>query len=383
MYSVKLYNKISKQGLELFDEKYSYSEFAENEDAILVRSASLHEIEFSNSLKAIARAGAGTNNIPIDRCTENGICVFNTPGANANGVKELTICSLFLSSRKIVQGINWVHTLEGDISKQVEKGKGAFTGPEISGKTLGVIGAGAIGAKVANDCERLGMNVICYHPAIRPESALKLSPGVEYTNDIDVIYSSCDYITLHVPSKPETKEMICNGSLSKMKDGVRIINLSRGDLVNDDDLLEALNSGKVASYVTDFPSEKLMTAENVIAIPHLGASTPESEDNCAVMAVRQVKDYLENGNVVNSVNYPEVSLRRAGKYRYSIFARTADASYLALKSVSGACAVTAKASSMNKNGEYTIIETDSAIPADICSLIKDTEDIIIFNGFIN
>lgn len=318
MTNIKLYNKISKVGLDVFDKsKYNVSEDATPAEGILVRSAALHEVEFDKELLAIARAGAGVNNIPIDRCSENGIVVFNTPGANANGVKELAVAALLLASRDIVGGVNWASGLKGqpEVGKLVEKGKGQFAGPEIKGKTLGVIGLGAIGGMVANTAHSLGMKVEGCDPYITVKNALQLSRSVKLDESYDDIYANSDYITYHIPSLPSTRGIINKENIAKMKDGVRIINLSRGDLANTADLIEALESGKVASYVTDFPSEELLGVPHVVCIPHLGASTPESEDNCAVMAAEQIIDYIENGNIRNSVNYPEIVFPRAAKNR--------------------------------------------------------------------
>jgi len=318
MTNIKLYNKISQIGLDVFDNnKYNVSENAENPQGVLVRSAALHEEPFGPELLAIARAGAGVNNIPIDRCSENGIVVFNTPGANANGVKELAIAALLLASRDIVGGINWALSLKGtpEVGKQVEKGKSKFVGPEIKGKTLGVIGLGAIGGMVANTATALSMNVVGCDPYITVKNAWSISRAVRKADDYDAIYAESDYISYHIPSLPSTKGIINKENIAKMKDGVRIINLSRGDLANIPDLIEALESGKVASYVTDFPCEELLGVPHVVCIPHLGASTPESEDNCAVMAAEQLIDYIENGNIRNSVNYPEIQLPRTESNR--------------------------------------------------------------------
>jgi D-3-phosphoglycerate dehydrogenase len=319
MYNIKLYNKVSEQGLKLLDNnKYSVSEEETNPDAILLRSFSLHDIELPQNLKAIARAGAGVNNIPVDKCSEKGIVVFNTPGANANAVKELTIAALLLSSRKIAQGIEWVKSLKGEgdkIPKLVEKGKSNFVGPEIKGKKLGVIGLGAIGVMVANAAQSLGMEVEGFDPYISVDAAWALSRGVHKAESFEELLQTSDYITIHVPVTDETKHMIDKENLSLMKKGVRILNFSRGELINDDDLLKAINEGIVSAYVTDFPNEKLMGYEEVILIPHLGASTPESEENCAVMAVSQVKDFLENGNIVNSVNFPTCEMSRSANCR--------------------------------------------------------------------
>ena len=321
MFKIKTYNKISKSGLQVFDDKYTIGDEVENADGAIVRSASLHDVEFPESLKAIARAGAGTNNIPIERCSEQGIVVFNTPGANANAVKELVIAGLFISSRRVISGIEWVKTLKGngdEVGKMVEKGKGAFAGPEIKGKKLGVIGLGAIGVMVANAANHLGMTVYGYDPYLSVKSAWNLNHNAVYINDINEIFAQCDYITIHVPLTDGTKNLINTDSIAKMKDGVRILNFSRAGLVNSADIKTALESGKVASYVTDFPTDDILDIDGVIAIPHLGASTPESEENCATMAAKELVDYIENGNVVNSVNLPEITMPRSGEHRVCV-----------------------------------------------------------------
>lgn len=305
-------NPIAGIGINIFTDQYEKVEDAKDADMILVRSAVMHEMEFSDKLNAIARAGAGVNNIPLEKCAEQGIVVFNTPGANANGVKELVIAGLIMASRDIVGGVNWVQTIkeEAGVAKLVEKGKGKFAGREIQGKKLGVIGLGAIGVLVANAANRLGMKVYGCDPFISVDSAWNLSRDVAHVKTRDEIYKECDYITVHTPLVTDedpninTKEMINKDAIAKMKDGVIILNFARDLLVNDDDMEEALKSGKVAKYVTDFPNDKTAKMEGVIAIPHLGASTEESEDNCAVMAVKQLMDYMENGNIKNSVNFP-------------------------------------------------------------------------------
>ena len=282
----------------------------ENEDGILVRSAAMHDYVFPDALRAIARAGAGTNNIPIDRCSENGIVVFNTPGANANAVKELVIAALLIASRDILGGADWVqeqaHTPNVDLAAAVEKGKSAFVGPELYRKTLGVIGLGAIGALVCNIALDLGMDVYGYDPFLSVDAALRLDRHVHVVKSVDELYKVSDYITIHVPYTNDTKDFINAEAISKMKGQVRVLNLARGGLVNDDDMIAALESGRVAKYVTDFPNDKIALVHNVIALPHLGASTPESEENCARMAADQLKDYLINGNIKNSVNLPNV-----------------------------------------------------------------------------
>jgi D-3-phosphoglycerate dehydrogenase len=305
-------NPIAEIGLNIFTEQYSKVENIIDADVVLVRSAAMHDMEFDENLKAIARAGAGVNNIPLEKCAEQGIVVFNTPGANANGVKELVIAGLMLASRDIIGGVNWVQTVKEDptVAKLVEKGKSKFAGKEIYGKKLGVIGLGAIGVLVANAANRLGMKVYGYDPFISVDSAWNLSRDIVHVKSRDDIYRECDYSTVHTPLvenddlSVNTKEMINTESIGKMKDGVVILNFARDLLVSDTDIEVALKSGKVAKYVTDFPNEKSAKMENVIAIPHLGASTEESEDNCAVMAVKQLMDYMENGNIKNSVNFP-------------------------------------------------------------------------------
>lgn len=320
MYNIKLLNKISNVGLSKFDTKeFAYSDDMENPDAIMVRSASMHDMEMPESLLAIARAGAGTNNIPVADCANKGIVVFNTPGANANAVKELVVLGMLLSSRKVTKAIDWCKTIkdEGDnVGKTVEKGKSAFAGPELKGKTLGVIGLGAIGRLVAEAAVDLGMDVIGYDPYL-PEDAV-LKKGITVNNNLDEIFPVADYITVHVPLTPDTKHMINRESIEKMKDTVRIMNFARGDLADSDAVIEALDEGKMACYVTDFPDAKLIGVDGVIAIPHLGASTPESEENCAAMGAQELIDYLVDGNIKNSVNMPPVFMPRTGVARVTI-----------------------------------------------------------------
>ena len=306
MRKIHCINAISKYGTDQFTEDYQLTDEVNEAEGILVRSASLHEMQFSNSLLAIARAGAGVNNIPLDACAQEGIVVFNTPGANANGVKELVLAGLFLASRDIVGGIEWCKENKEDanIAKSAEKAKKAFAGCEIKGKKLGVVGLGAIGAEVANTAIALGMEVYGYDPYISVNAAWRLSRDVKHTTSLDTICQECDYITLHVPAVDSTKGMINKAAIEQMKNGVVILNFARDLLVNEDDLAEALKSGKVKKYVTDFANPKSVNMDNTIVIPHLGASTEESEDNCAKMAVQEIMDYLENGNIRNSVNYP-------------------------------------------------------------------------------
>ena len=304
---IKCLNPIAKVGLDLFDDKYEITENFEEADGVLVRSAAMHDLELPDNLKAIARAGAGVNNIPLDKCAEKGIVVFNTPGANANGVKELVIAGLLLASRDIVGGIDWVRDNLDDenINKSAEKAKKAFAGHEIKGKKLGIIGLGAIGVLVANAATALGMEVYGCDPYLSVNNALNLSRSVNIVKERSEIYENCDFITVHVPLLDDTKGMINEEAISQMKDGVVILNFARDILVNEEDLSKALESGKVAKYVSDFPNKTSVKMKNTIVIPHLGASTAESEDNCAVMAAKEMMDYIENGNIINSVNYPK------------------------------------------------------------------------------
>jgi D-3-phosphoglycerate dehydrogenase len=314
MFNILTLNKIAAVGTSRLGDNYTYGDDVQNPDAVLVRSAAMHDMQFADNLLAIARAGAGTNNIPKDVCSEKGIVVFNTPGANANAVKELVIAGLLLSSRRVMEGADWAKTLKGNgdaVGKMVEKGKSQFVGPEIKGKTLGVIGLGAIGILVANCAVALGMDVIGFDPFMSVTNALKLNPAVKLMKNGEDVMVNCDYLTIHVPLTADTRDMVDADMIAKMKDGVRILNFSRDGLVNSTAVLEAVKSGKVAKYVTDFATDDIIGEENIICLPHLGASTPESEDNCAVMACDELKEYLENGNIINSVNYPALSLARS------------------------------------------------------------------------
>lgn len=312
---IQLLNKIAQVGLDELKGNYEIGENVENPDGIMVRSAVMHEMEFGSELKAIARAGAGVNNIPVDRCSKEGIVVFNTPGANANGVRELAVCALLLAARDVVGGIEWAKTLTGDVAKQVEKGKSQFAGTELAGKTLGVIGLGAIGGLIANIAIHFGMKVVGCDPFLSVAGAWNLNHRVERAATFDDVFAVADYVTLHVPATADTKGMINAASIAKMKDGVKLINLARADLVNAAELVAALESGKVSAYVTDFPTEEILHAPHAVAIPHLGASTEESENNCAIMAARELEDYLLNGNITNSVNFPNVSSPKTGVAR--------------------------------------------------------------------
>ena len=360
MYNILTLNKISATGLAALDAgRYAVSDSCDAPDAVIVRSASMLETELPESLLAIARAGAGYNNIPVDKCAEAGVCVFNTPGANANAVKEMTICGLLLASRKVSAGIAWANSLKGedDISKKIEKGKSQFVGPEIAGKTLGVFGLGAIGVLVANQAVKLGMDVIGYDPYLSDKSANALDKAVQITGSLDDIFAASDYITLHAPVNDSTKDTVCAASIAKCKDGVRIVNFARGGLVNSADLLAALESGKVAAYATDFPSADMLGCDGVIAIPHLGASTPESEENCAVMASEQIAAYLERGDVINSVNYPNVTKAYNGGKRMTVIAGTgADA----LKAALAAAGIDLADSVFAERGAYSYAIIDGS-----------------------
>ena len=380
MYKVKLMNKISPVGLNHFTEDYEYSEDIVNEDAILLRSASLHDYDFPKTIKAIARAGAGVNNIPVDKCTEKGIVVFNTPGANANAVKELVICGLLLSSRKVVESIQWVNTLGDDenIAKTAEKGKSNFVGPEIEGKTLGVIGLGAIGVQVANAAVKLDMKVFGYDPFMSVNSAWALSKHVKQAANMEEIFKTCDYITIHVPSTKDTKGMINKDMLDLMKDGTRLLNFARGDLVVTQDVVDAVESGKLGKYVTDFAAQELIGKDNIIVFPHLGASTPESEDNCAKMAVNEVKDFLENGNIVNSVNFPRCVQPRESKVRLCITNKNMPNILARISKLFADHNLNIENMVNRAKGDYayTLIDTNSDVRQDIIDRIEAAEGII-------
>ncbi len=369
MYKIKTMNKISSKGLDLLDaDVFTVGDDVQSEDGILVRSAKLHDYHFPDNLRAIARAGAGTNNIPIDRCSEEGIVVFNTPGANANAVKELVLCAMLVASRDILGGAAWVREqamTEGvDVAAAVEKGKAAFVGPEIYRKTLGVIGLGAIGALVANVALSMGMEVYGYDPYLSVDAALRLDRHVHVVKDADVLYQNCDYITIHVPYMEATKHTINAETLAKMKDGVRVINLARGELVDDDAMIAALESGKAACYVTDFPNNKITMVKNVVAIPHLGASSPESEENCAVMAVQELSDYLLNGNIKNSVNLPNVEMARSTDLRLCIIHRNIPAMLANITMLLSQQGVNVENMTNKSKGDYAYTMVDLAAEVD-------------------
>ena len=388
MYKIQKLNKISPQGLALLPgEQYEYATEIVNPDAILVRSANMHEMELPGSLKAIARAGAGVNNIPIDNCSEKGVVVFNTPGANANGVKELVLMGLFMSSRKIFSGITWAKTLIGkgdEVPKLIEKGKSDFAGPEIKGKKLGVIGLGAIGVMVANDAQALGMEVSGFDPFISVDAAWGLSRSVKKSISLDNLIAESDYITLHVPLNDNTKGLLNKEKFSLMKKGIRILNFARGGLVNNEDLKAAIDQGIVGCYVTDFPDEELLKLDNVIPIPHLGASTPESEDNCAVMAVNQLREFLERGNVINSVNFPECVLPVSGKTRIIIANRNVPKMIGQITQVLADNNINI-ADMLNKSkGDYAynIIDLDGDVSEEVINKLESIKDIIMVRVLI-
>ncbi len=319
MFKIQTKNIIAESGIDVLKRAgFAVSPEETDPDALLIRSFKLHDAVFNDALLCIGRAGIGVDNIPVDRCTEEGIAVFNTPGANADSVKELLLCCLTLASRDVIGASEWVKSLAGEgekIPALVEKGKNAFVGPEISGKRLGVIGLGAIGSRVANAALQMDMEVSGYDPFLSVDSAWNLSSKIEHVTDLDELYRSCDYLTMHIHSTPQTYHYLDAAAFAKMKPGMRILNFARGELVDDDALLEALSSGKVARYITDFPNEKLVGQKNVVALPHIGATTPEAEEKCAVMAAREIRDYLKNGNVRNSVNLPNAELNRLGESR--------------------------------------------------------------------
>ena len=370
MFKYHCLNPIAKVGLDQLDENYVNTDNAEEADAILVRSAKMHEMEFAKNLKVIARAGAGVNNIPLDRCAEEGIVVFNTPGANANGVKELVIAGMLLAARDIIGGINWVQEYEedGDIAKITEKKKKAFAGTELQGKKLGVIGLGAIGVLVANAAVHLGMEVYGYDPYVSVDSAWMLSRSIYHAKTVDEIYKDCDYITIHVPALEDTKGMIDKNAISLMKKGVVILNFARDVLVNQEDIVDALVSEKVRCYVTDFPTKEIVGVKGAIVIPHLGASTEESEDNCAKMAAEEVKDFLENGNITHSVNFPDCDMGARGKEpRVTILHKNIPnmlGQFTGLMAEKG-INISLMTNKSRKEYAYTMMDVDAEVPAEV------------------
>ena len=363
MFKIATLNKISPVGLSHLTDNYTITENVDEANAILVRSQAMHDMDFSDNLLSIARAGAGVNNIPLDRCAEEGIVVFNTPGANANAVKELVLAGMFMAARNIPEAVIWAKSLDSDVLKAYEKGKGQFAGTEIAGKTLGVIGLGAIGIKIANAAEALGMNVIGYDPFLTVNAAHKISNTTEIVNDMKDMLGKCDYITIHVPATDSTKGMMNREVFNQMKDGAIFLNFSRDKLVNDVDLMAAIDSGKIRKYVTDFATDELLHYNNVIAIPHLGASSAEAEDNCATMAALQTMDYIENGNIVNSVNFPAVSLGAKTGTRIAVLSKANDTIISDVTAALNAKnAVISNIISKTKgNFAYTLVETPAAV----------------------
>ena len=363
MFKIATLNKISPVGLSHLTDNYTITENVNEANAILVRSQAMHDMDFSDNLLSIARAGAGVNNIPLDRCAEEGIVVFNTPGANANAVKELVLAGMFMAARNIPEAVIWAKSLDSDVLKAYEKGKGQFAGTEIAGKTLGVIGLGAIGIKIANAAEALGMNVIGYDPFLTVNAAHSISNTAEIVNDMKDMLGKCDYITIHVPATDSTKGMMNKEVFDRMKDGTIFLNFSRDKLVNDADLMAAIDSGKIRKYVTDFATDELLHYNNVIAIPHLGASSAEAEDNCATMAALQTMDYIENGNIVNSVNFPAVSLGAKTGTRIAVLSKANDTIISDVTAALNAKnAVISNIISKTKgNFAYTLVETPAAV----------------------
>ena len=380
MKKIAVYNKIAQVGLDVLEKNFVLTDTLEEADEILLRSAKLHDTQFPPSIHAIARSGAGVNNIPVERCTEQGIVVFNTPGANANGVKELAICALILASRDVLGGVNWANSLKGeaDVVKAVEAGKGAFVGCELAGKTLGVIGLGAIGGSVANAAIALGMNVIGYDPYITPKAAWSLAPAVKQASGYEEIFSKSDYITLHVPATEQTANMICEKTISQMKRGVKLLNLSRAELVCAKDVKAALKSGKMGKYVTDFPTDETVGVEGMITIPHLGASTLESEDHCAVMAAKQLRDYLTCGNIANSVNFPAISLPHTSFARVCVLHKNVPNMLTQITSAFSADAINIDNLANGSKGQmaYTIVEISSAAEEKVLAELRSIEGVI-------
>ena len=381
MKNVLLLNKIAKVGTDRLDPTvYRYGTDVENPEGIMVRSAKMHDMTFGPELLAIARAGAGVNNIPVDACTKAGIVVFNTPGANANGVKELTLCALFLAARRVVDGIIWARSLAGtaDVAKQVEAGKSQFAGTELQGKTLGVIGLGAIGGTVANVAVHLGMNVIGCDPFLSVESAWNLNHHVKKAASYEEVYANADYITLHVPATDKTRGMINAATIEQMRDGVKIINLARAELINAADLRAAMASGKVSAYVTDFPTEETVDIPGALVIPHLGASTEESEDNCAVMAADELDDYLRDGNIRNSVNYPNISMPASGAVRVCVMHANVPAVLTNLAGAFSAKRINIENMLSKSRGEYayTMIDVNTAVDGDILAALGAIDGVL-------
>ncbi len=381
MFKYHCLNPISHAGLEQLDENYVNTDEAKEADAILVRSAKMHDMEFGPNLKLIARAGAGVNNIPLDRCAEEGVVVFNTPGANANGVKEIVIAGMLLAARDIIGGINWVQEYEedGDIAKITEKKKKAFAGTEIQGKKLGVIGLGAIGVLVANAAVNLGMDVYGYDPYLSVDAAWKLSRHIHHAKTVDELYNQCDYITIHVPATEDTKGMIDKNAISLMKQGVVILNFARDILVNQEDIVDALVSGKVRCYVTDFPTKEIVGVKGSIVIPHLGASTEESEDNCAKMAASELRDFLENGNIHHSVNYPDCDMgKKSSTARITVLHRNVPKMLGQFTGILAEEGINISLMTNKSRNEYayTMIDVDAIVPAEVEKKISEVDGVL-------
>lgn len=381
MFKYHCLNPISHAGLEQLDENYVNTDEAKEADAILVRSAKMHDMEFGRNLKLIARAGAGVNNIPLDRCAEEGIVVFNTPGANANGVKEIVIAGMLLAARDIIGGVNWVQEYEedGDIAKITEKKKKAFAGTEIQGKKLGVIGLGAIGVLVANAAVNLGMDVYGYDPYLSVDAAWKLSRHIHHAKTVDELYNQCDYITIHVPATEDTKGMIDKNAIGLMKKGVVILNFARDILVNQEDIVDALVSGKVRCYVTDFPTKEIVGVKGSIVIPHLGASTEESEDNCAKMAASELRDFLENGNIHHSVNYPDCDMgKKSSAARITVLHRNVPKMLGQFTGILAEEGINISLMTNKSRNEYayTMIDVDAAVPAEVENKISEVDGVL-------
>lgn len=381
MYQYHCLNPIAQVGIEKFDEKYVKTAEADEADAILVRSAGMHDMEFGENLKAIARAGAGVNNIPLDKCADQGIVVFNTPGANANGVKELVIAGMLLAARDVIGGINWVqeHEEDGDLAKATEKAKKAFAGTELEGKKLGVIGLGAIGVLVANAAVHLGMDVYGYDPYVSVDAAWRLSRNIHHAKTVDELYKDCDYLTIHVPALPDTTGMINKDAISLMKKNVVVLNFARDILVDSEAMVDALVSGKVKRYVTDFPTPEIAGVKGAIVIPHLGASTEESEENCARMAVKELKDYLENGNIKNSVNYPacDMGMKEEGS-RITVLHRNIPNMIGQFTAVLGQANmnIALMTNKSRKEYAYTMVDVEAEVPNDVKEKLEAIEGVL-------
>lgn len=380
MYEIMTLNKIAAVGTDNFDKtKYTVGDKFDNPTAIMVRSAAMHDMTFGDNLLAIARAGAGVNNIPVDKCVEQGICVFNTPGANANAVKELVLAGLLLTSRNVPDALEWAKGLKGNgdnVPKMVEKGKSQFVGPEILGKTLGVIGLGAIGVLVANAALALGMNVIGYDPFLSVKAAWGLSPAVKNAKSVDEVYASADYLTLHLPYNADTKGTINKDTIAKMKDGARILNFARGELVDSTDIIAALENGKISRYITDFPNDAVIGCKGVVAIPHLGASTPESEDNCAYMAAVELIDYIENGNIKNSVNLPNAEMARTGETRICVIHKNVPAILTQVTAAVAGLNIENMINQSRKDYAYTMLDVCGSINDSVIKAISAIDGVI-------